>query len=465
MKNIGNAHSGERVGSSRRYRAWLLLLLCLIYASSFADRIFVAVVGQAVKVDMNLSDLQLGILGGLAFSLFYATLGIPMARLADRMSRVTLIALSALAWSAMTALCSTAGNFTQLLLYRLGVGIGEAGSTPTAHSLISDEFPHGRRATAMAIYAIGPPLGAIGGAIGGGWVAHHFGWRPAFWVIGLPGIFFGILAWLTLREPERGAMERTERVNDAHRDMSLRAVTSILSHSPLFLQLLLGTVIGAFAQYGINMFIPAYMTRQFGLNAAQAGLLFGLTIGIGGAIGATFGGWLADRAGHADKRWYGRVPAWGTLLGLVPLSLVFLQSDWRAAAALLLLATILLSSWNGPTFAAIHSLVAPRMRATASAFVFLLMNFVGQGGGPTFVGFLSDHIAARMFTSGDYRTVCHVGHSAHGASMLAQHSPLAQACAEASSHGLRYAMLSMSVLLVWAALHYFRAIRHLEDHL
>jgi predicted MFS family arabinose efflux permease len=363
----------------------------------------------------------------------------------------------------MTALCGVAGNFTQLLLYRLGVGIGEAGSTPTAHSLISDEFPEGRRATAMSIYALGPPIGAIAGAIGGGWVAQHFGWRPAFWVIGLPGVVLGIVAWLTLREPARGAMEHAGSAHAAPQDTSLRAVASLLSHRPLFLQVLFGTVIGAFAQYGINLFVPAYMTRQFGLSAAQAGLLFGLTIGIGGAIGTTAGGWLADRVGVTDPRWYGRVPAWGTLLGLLPLALVFLQSNWWAAAALLLTATILLSSWNGPTFAAIHGLVAPRMRATASAFVFLLMNFVGQGGGPTFVGFLSDHIAAHLFTAGDYRSVCHLGHGAHGASpMLAQHSPIAQACAEASSHGLRYAMLAMSVLLLWAAFHYFRAIRHLD---
>ncbi|MCC8402324.1 MFS transporter [Paraburkholderia sp. MMS20-SJTN17] len=459
MENVGNVLHAVGIRKGARYRAWLLLLLSLIYASSFIDRIFIAVVGQSIKVDMNLTDLQLGVLGGLAFSLFYASLGIPMARLADRMNRITLISVSIVAWSVMTVLCGTAGNFMQLLLYRLGVGIGEAGSTPTAHSLISDEFPEGRRATAMAIYALGPPLGAIGGAIGGGWIAQHFGWRPAFWVVGVPGLILGIIAYLTLREPERGAMDRVAAVN-AERNSSLRAIVAILARSPLFLQLLFGTVIGAFAQYGINLFIPAYLTREFGLNAAQAGMIFGLTIGVGGAIGTTFGGWLADKRGATDPRWYAWVPGWGTLLGFVPLALAFLQSDWHVAAALIFLATILLSSWNGPTFAAIHGLVAPRMRATTSAFVFLLMNFIGQGGGPAFIGFLSDHLAARLFAGGDYAKVCHFARGAHGAMGAALDSPLAHACADASSSGLRYAMLSMCVLLVWAAFHYLLAVRH-----
>ncbi|MGF6842519.1 putative MFS family arabinose efflux permease [Paraburkholderia youngii] len=461
MENVGNVLSAVEVKRSSRYRAWLLLLLSLIYASSFIDRIFIAVVGQSMKVDMNLSDLQIGVLGGLAFSLFYATLGIPMARLADRMSRVTLISLSIAAWSVMTVLCGTAGNFAQLLLYRLGVGIGEAGSTPTAHSLISDEFPEGRRATALAIYALGPPLGAIGGAIGGGMIAQHFGWRPAFWVVGAPGLILAVIAFLSLREPERGAMDRITAA-DAQRNASLGAIAAILLRSPLFVQLLLGTVIGAFAQYGINLFIPAYLTREFGLNAAQAGMMFGLTIGVGGAIGTTLGGWIADRAGSSDKRWYAWVPAWGTLLGFVPVSLAFMQSDWHLAAALLFLATILLSSWNGPTFAAIHGLVAPRMRATTSAFVFLMMNFIGQGGGPTFIGFLSDRIAAHLFTAGDYPKVCRSPHGAHGAIGAVADSPLAHACADASSAGLRYAMLSMSIVLVWAAFHYFLAVRHVD---
>jgi MFS family permease len=434
------------------------LLLSLVYASSFVDRIFISVVGQAIKVDMDLSDLQLGILGGLAFSLFYASLGIPMARLADRFNRVRLIALSIVAWSVLTALCAGAGNFVQLLLYRLGIGIGEAGSTPTAHSLISDEFPDGRRATALAVYSLGPPIGAIGGAIGGSWVAQHFGWRPAFLVIALPGIVLGVLVHLTLREPARGAMERVG-APEAAAETSLRAIAAILVRSPLFVQLLLGTVVGAFAQYGINLFIPAYLSRVYGLNVSQAGLLFGLTIGFGGAIGTTFGGWLADRAGKKDRRWYARVPALGTLLGMVPVSLAFLQQDWRVAAALLFVATVLLSSWIGPTFAAIHGLVAPKMRATTSAFVFLLMNFVGMGGGPTFVGFLSDTIAARLFTAGDYRSLCRFAHG-HGAAALDPGSPVAQACVSASSNGLRYAMLAMSLLLVWAAFHYFRAVRH-----
>lgn len=458
MKELTAQDVGAR-SSASWYRGWFLLLLVLIYASSFVDRIIIAVVGQAMKVEMNLSDLQLGLLGGLAFSVFYSVLGLPIARLADRFNRVMLIALSIAAWSVMTALCGTAGTYWQLMFYRLGVGIGEAGSTPTAHSLISDQFGPRRRASALAIYALGPPIGVLAGALGGGWIAQHLGWRPVFYVVGLPGLLFGLLAWITLREPKRGAADEGGALVAATVP-PLREVLGVLMKSRAFVQMLLGTVIGAFAQYGINLFIPIYLIRVYGMSYAQAGLIFGLVIGVGGIVGNALGGLAADWASANDHRWYAWVPALGTAVGFPLVVAAFMLNQWPAAVALLLAATVALSMWNGPTFAIVQGIVEPRMRATASAFVFLVMNLVGQGLGPTTIGFLSDRFAARLFTQGRFHLVC----SLKGAHAAAPALPgqLAAACHEASANGIRYAMLAVSVVLVWSAAHYLLAARHVR---
>ncbi len=461
MNELAANRAGSRDGANF-YRGWFLLLLVLIYASNFVDRIIIAVVGQAMKVDLGLTDLQLGLLGGLAFSLFYAALGLPIARLADRFNRVTLIAVCIAAWSAMTALCGSAGGYWQLLVYRLGVGIGEGGSLPTAHSLISDQFGPRRRATAMAIFGLGAPLGVLAGALGGGWMVQHMGWRPVFFVVGLPGLLFGLLAWVTLREPKRGAAEDGGALTGAQVP-PLRRVISVLISSRAFVHMLLGTVIGGFAQFGINMFVPIYLVRVFGMSFAQAGLAFGLVIGIGGILGNLLGGMSADLASAKDRRWYAWVPALGTATGFVLIAVAFTMNAWPAAVTLLFLATISLSTWTGPTFAIAHSVVEPRMRATASAFVFLLMNLVGQGLGPTTIGFLSDRFAGRLFTEGNYRLMCaaHDAHRAHGAAETVD-GPLAAVCHNASAYGVRYAMLVVSLVLIWSAAHYFVASRHVS---
>jgi len=443
------------------YRKWFLLLLILVYASSFIDRIIIAVVGQSIKVEMNLTDLQLGLLGGLAFSIFYSVLGIPIARLGERYNRVTIISISIIAWSAMTALCGTASTFGQLLLYRLGVGVGEAGSTPMAHSLIADQFPEGRRATALSIYALGPPLGVIAGALGGGWIAQHLGWRPAFLVFGLPGLILGCLTYMTLREPKRGGADTKTKVVSTHVP-PIKEVIRLLMSSKTFVQMLLGTVTGSFAQFGINLFIPIYLNRVFGMSYAQAGLIFGLVVGIGGILGNTLGGFSADWASSRDRRWYAWVPALGAIVGFPLAVLALMQHDWMIAMAFIFGSTIMLNVWNGPTFAIIQGLVEPRMRATASAFVFLLMNLVGQGGGPAFIGFLSDKFAAHYFAGGNYQLACSAvrAHGTNGGAAIQGH--LAQACATASATGVRYAMLAVTIVLAWSALHYFLASRTIQ---
>ncbi|MGA7811973.1 MFS transporter, partial [Caballeronia sp.] len=293
-------------------------------------------------------------------------------------------------------------------------------------------------------------------------MVQHMGWRPVFYVVGLPGLAFGLLAWITLREPKRGAAEEGGVITGALVP-SLREVLTVLLKSRAFVQMLLGTAIGAFAQFGINLFIPVYLTRVYGMGYAQAGLVFGLVIGIGGIVGNLLGGMSADWASKMDRRWYAWVPALGTAIGFPLIVAAFMVNQWPVAVVLLLVATIALNTWNGPTFAIVQGIVEPRMRATASAFVFLLMNLVGQGLGPTAVGFLSDRFTERLFTPGKFHLVC-AATGTHGihAPALAPQGPFAAACHDASAYGIRYAMLAVSVVLIWSSVHYFLASRHMR---
>ncbi|WP_454754465.1 spinster family MFS transporter [Cupriavidus necator] len=443
------------VERSRWYERWLLLLLVLVYASSFIDRIIIAVVGPALKVEMGLSDLQVGLLSGFAFSIFYATLGIPIARLAERYSRVVLIAISTAAWSVMTMLCGTATGFGWLMTYRVGVGIGEAGSTPTAHSLISDQFPANRRATALGIYALGPPLGVVLGALGGGWVAQHFGWRAAFYVVGMPGLVLGALAYLTLREPKRGQAEGLA-VTAQEAVPSAGEVMKVFFREKVFWQMSAGVMTAAVALYGTLMFLPIYLSRVYGMSMEHAGLSFAFVNGGGAIVGGLIGGYGSDWASRRDRRWYAWIPALGSLLAIPLTAASFLTSTWYIGIPLLLLTTIALNVWNGPTFSIVHGLVEPRMRATASALVFLLMNLVGQGLGPTLVGFLSDRFAKYGFTGGDYQALCVLPHG------MTPAAEVLMSCHQAAAQGLRYALLVPIVMVVASALLFFLASRHIK---
>lgn len=442
---------------SVRYRRWMLGLLILSYASSFVDRILVATVGQALKVDLQLSDLQLGLLGGLAFALFYTVMGIPVARLAERFSRVKLISLSVALWSAMTALCGVAGNFTQLLLCRMGVGIGEAGGTPASHSLIADHYPPHQRASAYGLFALGVPLGVLAGALGGGWIVQHLGWRSAFIVFGAPGVLLALLMAATLREPPRGMSEL--QVQD-HRGPapSLLSVLQRLMRLMTFRHAAWGMALGAFGTFGINLFLPIYFSRVFGMGYAQAGLLFGLISGGAALAGNVIGGHGADWAGRRDQRWTLWLPALGFLVATPFFMWGVLQPDWRWAASIMGVSSILLYVSHPPTFAVVHSFVAPRSRATATALVLLLLNLVGQGLGPLFMGWASDAHAARAFATllpqaAPYAATCRAAPATEAA--------VQQACGSAAALGVRYAIVSCACVFVLASLHYALAARAL----
>lgn len=373
------------------YVRYALGLLLVVYTLNFLDRQIVNILAPAIQKDLGLSDTQLGLLGGLAFALFYTVLGVPIARYADRPSshRPMLIAGALALWSGMTALCGMAQNFVQLLLARVGVGVGEAGCTPPAHSLISDYVPREKRASAMAFYGLGVPLGGLLGMALGGWLADAYGWRVAFMMVGLPGVALALVVVFTLREP-RVAAAMSAANAAAPPAMPLgEAVREVLS-SKAFLLLAAGASVIAFLGYGKGMWTTMLFARIHGMPLKEVGLWLGISAGLAGMMGMWLGGWLGDRFGKKDPRHYVTAPAIAMALATPFLYFGYTHPDWRVAMALIFLPAIANSLYYGPTFALAQMLVRPQARALASAIMLFIVNLIGMGLGPSVFGMLSD---------------------------------------------------------------------------
>jgi predicted MFS family arabinose efflux permease len=364
-----------------------LFMLTLVYAFNFVDRQILVILQEPIKVEMGLSDAQLGLLSGFSFALVYITAGIPIAYWADRTNRRNIIAVALTVWSGMTALSGLAQNYTQLLLARIGVGIGEAGGSPPAHSMISDYYPPEKRATAMAIYSTGVHLGVLLGFVAGGVISQLFGWRIAFFSVGLPGIVLAVVFVLTVKEPRRGRWESS--TGHEHKP-SFRETIEVLSSFRSFWCIALGAGLTAFAGYGNGNFAPSYLIRNHGFSVGEVGILLAIFGGGGGMIGTFLGGYLSDRLGVGDRRWYLWLPAIAGLLS-VPLGFPYLLLDNTVlVVGLMFLVTITLNTYMGPSLAISHALVPPAMRAMASAVLFFILNLIGLGLGPLTVGLLSD---------------------------------------------------------------------------
>lgn len=440
------SEAGARPAASRAYLGWLLGLLVTIYACSFLDRVIVSTVGPAIISELRLSDAEFGLLSGPAFAIFYVVFGIPIARAAERSSRINIISICIALWSLMTAACGLTQAFWQLLIFRMGVGIGEGGCSPAAHSLLSDHYPAKSRTSAIAVYSAGVPLGVMVGAILGGWIAQHFNWRTAFVVVGLPGLILALLAKLTLHEPERGRSDAVAAPADAP---PFGAVVQRLASNPTVLLLVGGLVLANFAGSSMASFTQIYLVRAFHLGLAKVGLLYGLVVGIGGMIGMSAGGIVADQLGKRDVRWYGWAPAIGTALGFPIYLLAYSQHNAYAAVAFIFIAYLFVALYFAPAFGVVQNLVEPRMRASASALLFLAINIVGQGFGPVVMGWASDLLAAGHFTLGSYHAMCPAAHGAPAA--------VAAACASASAAGLQQSIRLMTGCFLLAALLYFLA--------
>ena len=376
------------------YKKYVLYVLTGVYIFNFIYRQILVILSESIKTDLGLSDTQLGLLTGLAFALFYVTLGIPIARLADKTNRKKIIAISLAVWSAMTVVSGRAANFTQLLLARIGVGIGEAGASPAAHSIISDYFPANRRATALAVYSMGIYIGILLGYLFGGWLDEFFGWRSALMVLGFPGILYAIFVYFTVKEPPRGYSENLSTHKAA--DFSLGQVFSLLMSRKAFLCLAFGAGIHCFSVYGVGNWLPSFLARLHGMERGEIGTWLAIGSGGGGALGVWLGGYLTDKYGQENRRMYILIPVWAILASLPILVLMLLTSNKYVVVGGNIVVKTLWSFYLAPCIAMAHGMVGLRMRAMASAVFYLFLNLIGLGLGPLFIGMMSDYLAPQF---------------------------------------------------------------------
>ncbi|WP_339346022.1 MFS transporter [uncultured Sphingomonas sp.] len=359
-----------------------LAMLLLVYSFNFLDRQILSILAQPVKADLRLTDAQLGMLGGLAFAILYSTLAIPLALLADRTSRTWVITVSLAVWSGFTALCGAAGSFTQMFLFRLGVGVGEAGGVAPSYALIADTFRPEWRARALAIYSLGIPLGAAAGVLLGGYIAAAVEWRTAFFAVGIAGLAIApAFRWL-VRDPPRAAAT-TDRE-------PIGRVFAILAVKPAFWLLAFGAAAGSMCGYGVAFWLPSLMMRSFGLTLVGTGQFIGALLLSGGVAGILLGGTLGDRLGARDRRWYTLLPALCYVAGTPLFIAGVLSGSATAAFALFVVPQALVYVWLGPVLTAVQHLVPAHMRATASASFLLINNLIGLGLGSWVIGRLSD---------------------------------------------------------------------------
>ena len=411
------------------YRSYALSLFLLVYIINFVDRQIFGILIEPIRLEIDLSDTQLGLLGGIAFAIFYTFAGIPIARWADVGVRKNIVALALVIWSVMTMFTSTAKGFGALLIARVGVGIGEAGCSPPIHSLISDMYPEEERATALSTYALGIPIGAAIGTLLGGWIGEYFGWRMAFMVVGLPGIIVAIVVFFTVREPPRGHSE-PDHVQVQKDLVPLADTLRFLWSLRAFRHLSFAGALHAFVGYGVGLFIPAFFMRVHGFGLAETSTYLFL-IGLTGIIGTYLGGYLGDRMGKKDKRWYMGIPGIATIISVPFAVLFYTTGDPMLAIVLAIPGAILGPMYLGPTFAMTQTLVPPAMRSTASAILLFVLNLIGLGLGPVFAGFLSDTLRPGY-----------------------------------GEESIRYSLLILAVAgNIWSALHYYLASRTLREDL
>ncbi|MGB0343555.1 MAG: spinster family MFS transporter [Parvibaculales bacterium] len=414
----------DQIYKSRHYA---LGILVVVYTFNFIDRQILSILLEPVKTELGLSDTAMGMLTGFAFAMFYATLGIPIARYADRSNRRNLIAAALSIWSLFTALSGLAANFWHLLIARIGVGVGEAGCSPPAHSMIADYYPAEQRATALGIYSLGIPFGIMFGLFAGGWINEYFGWRMAFFVVGLPGILLAILVRFSLQEPPRGMAEGRADTAD---QPSVKETLVYLWQKKSFRHMSFAAALTAFVGYGFIVWAPAFLIRSYGMTTGEVGTWFGLILGIPGGIGIALGGYLADRFGAKDTRWY----LWTTAVALVvcvPLNYIVYAADTAFVSLWAMVIPVLLGNfYQATTFSQTQGISSLRMRAVAAGILLFIINIIGLGLGPQLVGVISDLLANQY---GD--------------------------------ESLRYSLFICSLVYIWAAIHYFMAGRHLENDL
>ena len=402
----GAPHAAPAHTFSPGYVRYAIGLLTVVYIFNFLDRQVLNILAEDIKLDLKITDGQFGLLAGAAFAFIYTFMGIPIARLAERKNRTVIISASLAVWSGFTTLSGTVTAFWQLVIYRFGVGIGEAGGTPPAHSLITDYVPKEKRASALAFYSMGVPIGSFIGLAMGGMVADALGWKAAFFVAGAPGLILAALAFFTLKETRAKLTKDAQRLKDAAAKTTIWKVIAFLWARPTFLLIGFAASLKAFIGYGQGSFHTQFYLRNHGEEVHQLaesfglgdrgflGWTLGLLVGVFGVTSTLLGGWIADKTGKKDARNTLIAPALAVLL-TVPIYMLAMTVDSAVLSFTLLIIPYLFNYfWYGPVYSATQGLVPPHMRATAAAILLFIINFVGMGFGPTLVGYISDWFAS-----------------------------------------------------------------------
>lgn len=406
------------------YKHYALLLLTVVAVLNYLDRGVLALAMESIKAEFDLSDSQLGLMSGFAFSLFYAVAGLPIARWADRGNRNHVVSLTAALWSAMLVLSGLVGSFTQLLLVRVGIAVGESGCVPSAQSLISDYFNRVERPKAMALYWLCVPIATLLSYAGGGWLIEQLGWRMTFMVIGLPGVVIAVVVKFTLREP---------RLNQQHKiaviQPSIKEVKTTLWQVRSFRHIVLNYSTAFLFSVGLGAWIPAFFMRSYGMDTVELGAWMGITIGAGGLLFTYLGGYLATR--YAPGKESVQMKGVAVLIVLCMVFQILCCLSTHKILSLLLFSVVfavLVPMTSAPMYAAIQSLVEERMRAVALAFIFMFSHLIGAGLGPMAVGIISDLLEPSF-----------------------------------GQESLRYALLIFSPGFLWCAFHAWKAADTVEE--
>ncbi|MDB5392640.1 MAG: transporter [Rhodospirillales bacterium] len=411
------------VGAVSRFRSrhYTLLILGLVYSCNVMDRNILTILLDPIRQEFGLNDSELGLLSGLSFAIFYALAGLPLGAAADRLNRRNLIVVCLTLWSGMTAVCGLSRTFVQLLVARIGVGIGEAGGAPAAMAMISDLFPARQRATAISAFYLASPVGAMAALAAGGWVAGHYGWRWAFLAAGVPGLILALVLLLTVREPRRGLSDDAAATLTAQPVLeTLRFIASQRS----LLHLIAGTALTVFVVSGIGTWSASFFIRIHGFSTAQIGPILALATGAVGFVGTLAGGLIVDRLGRRDDRRRCWALATASLLTAPLIAACVLVPSATAAVIFYTLYVLVSFFWYGPVNGLCQSLVDVRMRATISSVVYLTGNLLGFGLGSQIIGLLSDWLTERF-----------------------------------GAESLRYGMLVAALFSLWAGLHFYLAAR------
>jgi predicted MFS family arabinose efflux permease len=410
-----------------RDRWYVLAMLTAVYALNIADRFSISTLIEPIRAELRLSDSGTAFLTGGALAVFYVTVGIPLAALADRANRRNILVLALAAWSAMTALCGLAHNRLQLTLARFGVGIGEAGGTPPSTSILADKLPAERRPMALTIFALGACLGAWLGSAVAGTAAERGGWRAAFLVLGIPGVVLALILWLTVREPSRGQLDAG---HPPLAPSTLAATLGFIARQRSAVHLLVGGSVATFWSWGLMWWTPAFLQRSHHLSVGEAGQLLGPMHLIAGTASTLLAGWLMAQRAAADPRYVTRLLGWVTALTTLPSLLLYWVVSERAAVALLWIFVPAVYFYIGPILGLLQNVVPAHMRATTCAILLFFANLANLLLAPQLIGALSDWFAAYF---------------------------------GAGTESLRWALLLLAPTGFWAAWHLWRSGRTIRE--